>query len=125
MDLGFAIAGGGFYDLPAAVDPNKSGETNIHGWFDKEFGTADQPELLQFLSPSNYLQNIDASIFLYHGERDSRISLNQAKDFAALLAKEGTPHHLMIVPDQGHRIRGPEVWAGIGQGILDLIAEAH
>lgn len=125
MDLGFAIAGGGFYDLPAAVDPNKSGETNIHGWFDKEFGTADQPELLKFLSPSNYLQNINASIFLYHGERDSRISLNQAKDFAALLAKEGKPHHLMIVPDQGHRIRGPEVWAGIGQGILDLIAEAH
>ena len=47
LDLGFAIAGGGFYDLPDVVDPTKNGETNIHGWFDKEFGSVDQPELLK------------------------------------------------------------------------------
>lgn len=123
MDLGFAIAGGGFYDLPAVVDPGRNGETNIHGWFDKEFGTADQSELLQSLSPSNHLQHINAPVFLFHGARDTRISANQARAFAALLAEEGKPHRLMIISGQGHSIRGTEAWAKIRQGILDLIAE--
>lgn len=123
LELGFAIAGGGFYDLPSVVDPAKNGETNIHGWFDKEFGRADQSDLLAFLSPSRFVDRIDAPIFLYHGERDTRVSPNQATDFAALLAREGKPHTLMIVPNQGHRIRGPEVVRVIRQGTLDLIAE--
>jgi len=125
MDLGFAIAGGGFYDLPGVVDPAKNGETNIHGWFDKEFGKKDQQELLQSFSPTNFLDQINAPIFLYHGERDTRISQNQAKSFAAELATKGKPHRLMIIPKQGHAIRGPEVWAKIQQGTLDLIAGKH
>ena len=124
IELGFDIAGGGFYDLPAVVDPSKSGETNIHGWFDKEFGTKDQQELLQSFSPSNFMNQIKAPIFLYHSERDTRVSPNQAKSFAKHLAEKGKPHHLMIIPDQGHAIRGPEVWATIQQGTLDLISES-
>ena len=122
LDLGFALAGGGFYDLPAVVDPDHNGETNIHGWFDKEFGTADQDALLRFLSPSHHLDRIDAPIFLYHGERDTRISPSQARDFAARLAEQDKPHQLLIVPDQGHSIRGPETWARIQQATLDFLA---
>ncbi len=124
LDLGFAIAGGGFYDLPAVVDPDRNGATNIHGWFDKEFGTANQGDLLRFLSPSQHVGMIDAPIFLFHGERDTRVSAEQARAFAALLAAQDKAHRLMIVPDQGHSIRGPEVWTKIRQGVLDLIAGA-
>lgn len=122
LDLGFAIAGGGFYDLAAIVDPAKVGRTNIHGWFDKEFGAADQGDLLRSLSPSHHVAEINTPIFLFHGERDTRVSVEQARAFAELLAAEGKPHRLMIVPDQGHSIRGPETWTRIRQGILDLMA---
>jgi len=124
LNLGFAIAGGGFYDLPAVVDPSKNGETNIHGWFDKEFGKKDQQDLLQSFSPINFLDQINAPIFLYHGERDNRISPNQAKAFANQLSKNSKPHSLMIVPEQGHAIRGPKVWAKIQQSTLNLIANS-
>ncbi len=123
MDLGFAIAGGGFYDVLAAVDPTKNYETNIHGWFDKEFGTLEQPELLRFLSPSEHVEGIDAAIFLYHGARDSRISINQSLAFAAQLVEQGTPHELMELSDYGHSIRGTEIWAQIRQQILNFLAE--
>lgn len=122
LDLGFAIAGGGVYDLLSIMDPGNNGETNIHGWIEKEFGRADQQELLAFLSPNLHVDRIDAPIFLFHAERDTRLSPNQTKNFAALLAREGKPHDLMIIPDQGHSIRGPEIWARIRQGALDLIA---
>ncbi|MFD1157048.1 alpha/beta hydrolase family protein [Roseovarius aestuarii] len=123
LDLGFAIAGGGFYDLPAIVDPTKNGETNIHGWFDKEFGTADQQELLRVLSPSQNLDEITAPIFLYHADRDTRVSPNQSYSFAERLAEAGKTHELMIIPDQGHSIRGPEIWAEIRQRLLDFVSQ--
>ncbi|MEM6587854.1 MAG: prolyl oligopeptidase family serine peptidase [Pseudomonadota bacterium] len=124
MDLGFAIAGGGFYDLPSVVDPTNNTETNIHGWFDKEFGTADQQDLLRFLSPSNFIDNINSPIFLYHGARDTRVSPNQAQAFSSALTETGKPHELLIIEDQGHSIRGPHIWARINQDILNMITEA-
>lgn len=121
LDLGFAIAGGGFYDLVSVVDPANTDETNIHGWFDKEFGTAAQDELLRFMSPENFISEIDAPIFLYHGGRDTRVSPSQARAFSDALSKAGKPHDLLILEDQGHAIRGPEAWAKINQHSLDLI----
>ncbi|MEO1190048.1 MAG: prolyl oligopeptidase family serine peptidase, partial [Pseudomonadota bacterium] len=123
LELGFAIAGGGLFDLPALLAPGESGETNVRGSIEKEFGTADQEELLQFLSPNQHLDLITAPVFLYHADRDTRVSPNQSYSFAERLAEAGKPHELMIVPDQGHSIRGPEIWAEIWQRLLDFIAQ--
>lgn len=122
LELGFAIAGGGFYDLPAVFDLANTGETNIHGWFEKEFGTADQQDLLRQLSPSQHIDRVSASVFLFHADRDTRVSPNQSRVFADRLAKANKTYELLIVPDQGHSIRGPEIWADIRQRVLDFIA---
>ena len=107
MDLGFAIAGGGFYDLISVVDATQSTETNSHGWFDKEFAPVDQEELLRFLSPSTFVSNVSGPIFLYHGARDTRISQAQARAYSDMPTDAGKTHELFIIEDQGHSIRAP------------------
>lgn len=124
LELGFAIAGGGLFDLPALLEPGETGETNVRGSIEKEFGTADQEALLRFLSPNQHLDRITAPVFLYHAERDTRVSPNQSYSFAEQLTEAGKPHELMIIPDQGHSIRGPKIWAGIRQRLLDFIARS-
>jgi dipeptidyl aminopeptidase/acylaminoacyl peptidase len=123
LELGFAIAGGGLFDLPALLAPGEAGETNVRGSIEKEFGTLDQLDWLLSLSPSQHLDKINAPVFLYHADRDTRVSPNQSYEFAERLAAAGKPHELMIIPDQGHSIRGPEIWAGIRQRLLDFIAQ--
>lgn len=122
LELGFAIAGGGLFDLPALLGSGETGETNVRGSIEKEFGTADQEEWLRFLSPVHHLDKIEAPIFLYHAERDTRVAPSQSYSFAERLSEAGKPHELLIVPDQGHSIRGPKAWATIQQGVLDFFA---
>lgn len=114
FDFGFALAGGGMYDMIAIVDGTEVGQTNIHGWFDKEFGNIQTDrDWLAYLSPALHLDRIDAPVFLFHGENDRRINVGQSQNLAQLLEKAEKPVELYVVPEQGHGIDGAENWHAI------------
>lgn len=114
FDFGFAIAGAGYFDFIEIADRTEIGETNIHGWIEKEFGDMEtEREWLAEISPARHVGSLAAPIFLFHGENDRRITAKHTQHFAALLEEAGKPHDIYVVPEQGHGIDGAENWHAI------------
>ena len=102
FEFGFALAGAGIYDILQMADRTPEGQTNIRGWFDKEFGDLDTERAhLAHLSATSHMDRIRAPLFLYHGRNDERITVLHAISFADRLAAAGKDHRLLIVEDQG------------------------
>ena len=112
--FGFAIAGAGYFDFIEIADQTEIGETNIHGWIEKEFGDMKtQRDWLNRISPARHVDRFHAPIFLFHGENDRRITVKHSQHFARLLEEAGKPVELYVVPHQGHGIDGAENWHAI------------
>ena len=110
-EFGFALAGAGIYDVLQMADGTPEGQTNIRGWFDKEFGDLDTArEQLAYLSATSHMDRIKAPIFLYHGRNDERITVLHSMSFAERLHDAKKDHELVIIEDQGHSIRGAKNW---------------
>lgn len=111
FEFGFALAGAGVYDLLQLADGAPEGQTNIRGWFDKEFGNLDtEREHLAYLSATSHMDQINAPIFLYHGRNDERITVLHSISFAKRLRAAQKIYKLMIVENQGHTISGAKSW---------------
>ena len=111
FEFGFALAGGGIYDIIQFADDVPEGKTNIRGWFDKEFGNlSTRREYLSYLSATSHMNNIKAPIFLYHGRNDERITVLHSMSFAKKLRTANKDHELLIVEGQGHAISGARNW---------------
>ena len=63
---------------------------------------AEAPELYRRASPTSYIDANDAPILILHGTADETVSPTQSENFAALLAKAGAPHELVIIPGAPH-----------------------
>lgn len=111
FEFGFALAGAGVYDLLQFADGAPEGQTNIRGWFDKEFGNLDtEREQLAYLSATSHMDRINAPIFLYHGRNDERITVQHSISFAKRLRAAQKIYQLMIVNNRGHNIGGAKSW---------------
>ena len=89
--------------IQAAVD--LYGPADLLAWHDISMfrkKRAEAPELYRAASPATYADKNDPPILILHGTADKTVDVQQSKDFAAALAKAGTPHELVIVEDAPH-----------------------
>ncbi|WP_254531752.1 S9 family peptidase [Natrinema gelatinilyticum] len=68
-----------------------------------EYGSlADDREFLADISPINNVKNIEAPLFVLHGENDPRVPVGEAEQIADRAAEHGVPVRKLIFDDEGH-----------------------
>ncbi len=68
-----------------------------------EYGSLeDDREFLESISPTNNIENIDAPLFVLHGENDPRVPVGEATQIAEEAQKQGVPVRKLIFEDEGH-----------------------
>lgn len=59
-------------------------------------------ELLERISPLNYVDRIRTPLFVIHGRNDPRVPLFEAEQIVAALEERGQEVHLRVFDDEGH-----------------------
>ncbi|MBZ6495779.1 S9 family peptidase [Natrinema longum] len=68
-----------------------------------EYGSlAEDREFLEDVSPINNVENIEAPLFVLHGENDPRVPVGEAEQIAEKAAEQGVPMRKLIFEDEGH-----------------------
>ncbi|GAB3672085.1 S9 family peptidase [Halopiger thermotolerans] len=68
-----------------------------------EYGSlAEDREFLEEISPTNNIENIEAPLFVLHGENDPRVPVGEAEQIAEKAAEQGVPVRKLIFDDEGH-----------------------
>ncbi|WP_254525259.1 S9 family peptidase [Natrinema caseinilyticum] len=68
-----------------------------------EYGSlAEDREFLADISPINTVENIEAPLFVLHGENDPRVPVDEAEQIADRAAEHGVPVRKLIFDDEGH-----------------------
>ncbi|MBI5770462.1 MAG: alpha/beta hydrolase [Verrucomicrobia bacterium] len=66
------------------------------------YGHADNKAAYRLASPVSHIGRKTPPTLILHGDKDTTVDLRQSTDLAALLAKAGVPHELVVVPGAGH-----------------------
>ncbi len=72
-----------------------------------EYGDLNDKQIKEFLyelSPINHIEKIRTPLLLIHGENDPRVPVEQARDIAERLEKQGGKTELLVFEDEGHSI---------------------
>ncbi|TYL38139.1 S9 family peptidase [Natronococcus pandeyae] len=68
-----------------------------------EYGSLeDDREFLEEISPTNNIENIEAPLFVLHGENDPRVPVGEAEQIAEKAREQGVPVRKLIFDDEGH-----------------------
>ncbi|WP_327051318.1 S9 family peptidase [Halomicrococcus gelatinilyticus] len=68
-----------------------------------EYGSLEEDrEFLESVSPINNIQDIEAPLYVLHGENDPRVPVGEAEQIADEAAEQGVPVEKLIFPDEGH-----------------------
>ena len=68
-----------------------------------EYGSlADDREFLESISPINNADQIDAPLFVLHGENDPRVPVGEAEQIVSEVRDQGVPVQKLIFDDEGH-----------------------
>lgn len=68
-----------------------------------EYGyLATDRDLLESISPLNFIGNIKAPLFIIHGKNDPRVPLSEAEQIHAKLGEKGMKSELLVYEDEGH-----------------------
>lgn len=68
-----------------------------------EYGSLeDDREFLESISPINNIENIEAPLFVLHGENDPRVPVGEAEQIVEKAREQGVPVRTLIFPDEGH-----------------------
>ncbi|WP_226480632.1 S9 family peptidase [Natrinema amylolyticum] len=68
-----------------------------------EYGSlAEDREFLEEISPINNVENIEAPLFVLHGENDPRVPVGEAEQIAEKAAEQGVPVRKLLFEDEGH-----------------------
>lgn len=98
-----AIMGAGMSDLGSLIAEHDfwhetAVEVGHTGW------EGPGPHRHDELSPASYAHRIKTPVLILHGEKDTRVPLNQASYFAKGLSEHGCPHEFVVYPREGHAI---------------------
>ncbi|WP_265108716.1 S9 family peptidase [Halosolutus halophilus] len=68
-----------------------------------EYGSLeDDREFLEEISPINNVENIEAPLFVLHGENDPRVPVGEAEQIVEEVDEQGVPVRKLIFEDEGH-----------------------
>ena len=95
-----SVAGGGDLVRMLGVLP-RSWEL-LRPQIEATIGNGHDIEALRRQSPINFVDNIRIPLFLAHGQRDPRVSIDQTTDFVRELKRAHKDYRLLVFPDEGH-----------------------
>ncbi len=111
----FGYSYGGYAALAAAVRPNGLYQCVISGagagdlasieraTFDNRFQREYQHPTIKGLDVLDHAKESKIPVFLYHGDRDQTVAIEQSRKFAAALKSAGKPYRFLEIPDMGHQ----------------------
>ena len=111
----FGYSYGGYAALAAAIRPNGLYQCTISGagagdlgaieraTFDNRFQREFQHPTIKGLDALAHAKEAQIPVFLYHGDRDRTVKIEQSRKFAAALKSAGKPYRLLEIPDMGHQ----------------------
>ena len=67
-----------------------------------EYGSLDNPELLERISPIHKVDRISCPLFIQHGANDPRVPVGEAEQIAEAVEERGIPVETCIFEDEGH-----------------------
>ncbi|WP_117364495.1 S9 family peptidase [Natrarchaeobaculum sulfurireducens] len=68
-----------------------------------EYGSLEEDRaFLESISPINNVENIEAPLFVLHGENDPRVPVGEAEQIAEKADAQGVPVRTLIFEDEGH-----------------------
>jgi dipeptidyl aminopeptidase/acylaminoacyl peptidase len=68
-----------------------------------EYGSLEEHrDVLERISPINYVDRIVAPLMAIHGERDIRVPISETEQIVAALQGRGVPVDLIRLADEGH-----------------------
>ncbi len=67
-----------------------------------EYGSLDDPELLERISPIHNVEEIQCPLFIQHGANDPRVPVTEAEQIAEAVEARGIPVETCIFEDEGH-----------------------
>ena len=68
----------------------------------------EEPDLFRKWSPHVYAKNFKTPTLVTHGELDYRVPLAESFQLFTALQRQGIPSRLVVFPDEGHVITGPQ-----------------
>ncbi|WP_435157736.1 prolyl oligopeptidase family serine peptidase [Haladaptatus sp. DFWS20] len=68
----------------------------------QEYGSLDDPELLERISPIHKADRISCPLFIQHGANDPRVPVGEAEQIAEKVRERGVPVETCIFEDEGH-----------------------
>ena len=117
------VAGVPFFDfIDSALDPAVREDLR---WWDRE-NTGDVEKdraRLEFYSPINHLDAVEAPLLLLGGALDPRCPPRQISEVAERLRSRGRIRDFVVYPDEGHEISGLEHRLDYDRRTVDVILE--
>ena len=111
----FGYSYGGYAALAAAIRPNGLYQCAISGagagdlaeigraTFESRFQREFQHPTVKGLDALAHAKEAKIPVFLFHGNRDQTVKIEQSRKFAAALKDAGKPYRLLEIPDMGHQ----------------------
>jgi dipeptidyl aminopeptidase/acylaminoacyl peptidase len=75
---------------------------------EQEYGSLDNPDLLERISPIHKADRISCSLFIQHGANDPRVPVGEAEQIAEKVRDRGVPVETCIFEDEGHHTTSRE-----------------
>ena len=106
----FGISAFGPVDLIELINwRRKWKQEMVYGFYCRTIGHPENDrDLLARFSPINYIERIQAPIFIVHGSQDPRVPIDHAKVLRRELRKKGKDFVWLVKKDEGHGFRKVE-----------------
>ena len=118
----FGYSYGGYTGYLAAIRPNGLYQCSVAGagvaqikrfqgeTYDNRFLRELQRPTIDGVDPLSNVDKVSIPIFVYHGDRDQVVVIEESRKFVAALKAAGKPHRYLELPDMGHTINtwGPK-----------------
>ncbi len=111
----FGYSYGGYAALTAAIRPNGLYQCAISGagagnlaefanaTYDNRFLREFQNPTVKGLDTVAHAKEVQIPVFLYHGDRDRTVKIEETHRFVGGLKAAGKPYRLLEIPDMGHQ----------------------
>ncbi len=118
----FGYSYGGYTGYLAAIRPNGLYQCSVAGagvaqikrfqgeTYDNRFLREFQRPTIDGVDPLGNVDKVSIPIFVYHGDRDQTVKIEESRKFVAALKAAGKPYKYLEIPDMGHQFNlwGPK-----------------